>query len=90
MSDNFNTITEAFAQAGMDVQTAEYSFTEYSLNTKLSFKFGNLAEFLLFLGLDAAADSNRIEKIQSMLVESGIDPANFFYVNFYKPTVAEL
>ncbi|MCW4470072.1 hypothetical protein OGH69_13935 [Flavobacterium sp. MFBS3-15] len=87
MTDNFKIIHDAFAQAGVDVQTAEYSITEYSLNTGLSFKFGNLAELLLFLG---ATDSERTEKIKAMVVQANVDPNNFFYVNFYKPKVAEL
>lgn len=90
MTDNFKTITDAFAQAGIDVHSAEYSITEYSLNTPLSFKFSNQEEFLSFLELSKGPDSSRAEKISAMLVEAGIDPAGFFYVNFYKPKVAEL
>lgn len=87
MTDNFKTIKDAFAQAGVDVQTAEYSITEYSLNTSLSFKFNNVAELLLFLGV---GDAEKTEKIKAMVIEANIDPNNFFYVNFYKPKVAEL
>ncbi|WP_294823457.1 hypothetical protein [uncultured Flavobacterium sp.] len=87
MTDNFKTITDAFANAGVDVHTAEYSITEYSLNTPLSFRFTNLAELLLFL---RANDVAKTEKIKAMVVEANIDPNNFFYVNFYKPKVAEL
>lgn len=87
MTDNFTTIKDAFAQAGVDVQTAEYSITEYSLNTSLSFKFNNVAELLLFLGV---ADAEKTEKIKAMVIEANIDPNNFFYVNFYKPKVTEL
>ena len=90
MTDNFKTIADAFEKAGIDVHTAEYSITEYSLNTSLSFKFSNLEEFLSFLGLGANADNSRIEKIKAMIVEAGIDATGFFYVNFYKPKVAEL
>jgi hypothetical protein len=90
MTDNFKTIADAFGNAGIDVHTAEYSITEYSLNTPMSFKFSDLDEFLSFLGLNADTDSSRIEKIHSMLVEASIDPKGFFYVNFYKPKVAEL
>jgi len=87
MTDNFKTIKDAFTDAGIDVQTAEYSITEYSLNTSLSFKFNNIAELLLFLNV---ADPEKTEKIRARVLESNVDPNNFFYVNFYKPKVVEL
>ncbi|MGQ2984110.1 hypothetical protein [Flavobacterium sp.] len=87
MTDNFKTIKDAFTDAGIDVQTAEYSITEYSLNTSLSFKFNNIAELLLFLNV---ADLEKTEKIKARVMESNVDPNNFFYVNFYKPKVVEL
>ena len=90
MEDNFKMITDAFAKAGIDITTAEYSITTYSLNTELSFRFENLDFFLHFLGLDRSVDSERVENINSLLAESGIDPNSFFFVNFYKPKVAEL
>jgi hypothetical protein len=43
---------------------------------------------LLFL--DVSAASERGNAIQAMLVEAGVDPEKYFYVNFYKPKVAEL
>lgn len=90
MQDDFTTIRDSFARAGVDVATAEYSITSYSLNTGLSFKFINLEEFLVFLGLQADKDTEKIESINSMLVDAGIDPNSFFFVNFYKPKVAEI
>lgn len=90
MEDNFKTIADAFAKNGIDITTAEYSITAYSLNTQLSFKFDNLDMFLRFLELDRSEDPERAENINSLLAESGIDPNSFFFVNFYKPKVAEL
>jgi hypothetical protein len=87
--NNFAAIKIAFQQAGIDVQSAGYSFTPYSLNTPLSFKFENISELLAFLGIDASA-SAKTEHITTMLAEAGLDPNTFFYVNFYKPKVAEL
>jgi len=87
MTDNFKTIKDAFEKAGIDVKTAEYSITEYSLNTELSFKFSNTEELLSFLDITDAA---KAEKINSMIIEAGINTGDFFYVNFYKPKVAEL
>lgn len=88
MKDNFNMITDAFHKAGIDSKKVEFSITEYSLNTKLSFKFSNLEELLLFLDVDAV--SERGNAVQAMVVESGIDPEKYFYVNFFKPKIAEL
>ncbi|MES2486441.1 MAG: hypothetical protein V4581_10925 [Bacteroidota bacterium] len=88
--DNFDTIKSAFNNAGIDVNSAEYSFTAYSLNTPLSFKFENAPEFIAFLNLDAVTDTTIIEHLHAMLTDAGLDPNSFFYVNFYKPKVAEL
>jgi hypothetical protein len=88
MKDNFNMITDAFHKAGIDNNKVEFNITEYSLNTKLSFKFANLKELLLFL--DVAQISKKADAVQAMLIEAGIDPEKYFYVNFFKPKVAEL
>ncbi|TRW23891.1 hypothetical protein FMM05_12075 [Flavobacterium zepuense] len=90
MDENFETIREAFKTAGIDVVTAEYSITEYSLNTNLSFKFSNLTEFLEFLELHAQEDFERVQHIKLLFIDAGVDPDNFFYVNFFEPKVAEL
>lgn len=90
MKENFNTIKKAFANAGIDVKTVEYKITPYSLNTDLSFKFNDAEELLEFLNLTAPEDNNKIEKIHKSLVDEAIDTKDFFYVNFYKPKIAEL
>lgn len=89
MEDNFTTIKQAFEKAGIDIHKAGFSITEYSLNTKLSFKFENIEEFTAFLGL-MPSDTKKMEDIKAMIIEAGIDPDKFFYVNFFKPKVAEL
>lgn len=88
MKENFKPIKQAFEKAGVDVQKAEFSITEYSLNTDLSFKFDNLNELLSFL--EISAHSEKFKAINAMIIDSGVDSNNFFYVNFYKPKVAEL
>ena len=88
MNDHFKPVKQAFEKAGVDVKQAEFSITEYSLNTDLSFKFENLNELLQFL--EISAHSEKFKAINAMLIESGVDSNNFFYVNFYKPKVAEL
>lgn len=90
MNQNITTIKEAFKKSGIDITTAEYSITEYSLNTDLSFKFNNLDEFLAFLDFSASEDSGKVKQISARLIDSSINPDKFFYVNFYKPKVAEL
>lgn len=90
MEDNFKIMKDAFEKTGINIATAEFSITEYSLNTNLSFKFSNIDELLFFLGLSAPGDEERIENINAMVVDAGIDPNSFFFVNFYKPKVAEL
>ena len=89
MEDNFKTIKQAFENAGIDIHKAGFSITEYSLNTKLSFKFENSEEFTAFLGLTPSHTKKR-EDIKAMIIEAGINPDKFFYVNFFKPKVAEL
>jgi len=91
MNQNFTTINQAFKDAGIDVATAQYSITDYSLNTNLSFKFSNLTEFLQFLGLDTpTSDFEKVQHIKALFIEAGVDPDNFFFVNFFEPKVAEL
>ena len=90
MQHNFDTIYEAFKEAGVDNKKTEFSITNYSLNTKLSFKFNNVNELLLFLNLSAHDDSIRIKEINAMIIEAGVDPKAFFYVNFFKTKIAEL
>jgi len=89
MDNNFKTITEAFEKAGVEVNTADYSLTEYSLNTNLSFRFENLREFLNFLEINGRQDNNKAEEISTMLINNAINPDSFFYVNFYRPKIAE-
>ena len=88
MNQNLNSIHEAFTKSGIDIASAQYSITDYSLNTDLSFKFANLAEFLDFL--EAGNDAAKAELIKAKIVEAGVNPDAFFYVNFFKPKVAEL
>ena len=88
--NNFDEIVQAFQKAGLDVRTAEYSITEYSLNTELSFKFENVGQLINFLDSHGDASEEAKENIKAMLVKEAIDPDKFFYVNFYRPKVAEL
>lgn len=87
MQDNFSDINQAFEKNGVDVASATYSFTPYSLNTPLSFRFENLAELILFLKISG---QDKADQLRHMLTDAGLEPDKFFFVNFYKPKVAEL
>jgi len=91
MNENISTINEAFKKFGVDITTAQYSITEYSLNTDLSFKFSSLTEFFEFLNINVQEDNaGKAELVKAKILEAGVNPDSFFYVNFYKPKVAEL
>lgn len=48
MKENFKIILAALQEAGMEMGQAQFSITEYSLKTRLSFKFEHINEFLDF------------------------------------------
>ena len=63
----------------------DYKFTPYSLNTSLSFKFDSLDHFLQFLKQsEADTTPEKLALINSRFLELGLDPNQFFYVNFYE------
>lgn len=90
MKENFKIILAALREAGMEMGQAQFSITEYSLKTRLSFKFKHINEFLDFLQLEASHNDEKSDHIKNILIEEGINPENFFYVNFYKTKVTEL
>ncbi|MFL9838803.1 hypothetical protein ABS768_14935 [Flavobacterium sp. ST-75] len=90
MKENFKIILAAFEEAGMEMGQAQFSITEYSLKTRLSFKFEHLHEFLDFLQIEPSYNDEKSDHIKNILIEEGINPDNFFYVNFYKTKVTEL
>jgi hypothetical protein len=62
----------------------DFKITPYSLNTKLSFKFENLNHFAAFLQLSEKLTDERLSVLQNTFVELGMDPNDFFYVNFFE------
>lgn len=90
MKESYKTILGAFEKAGVKPGKVQFSITEYSLNTDLSFKFENLDDLLGFLHLDGHANDEEAEDVRNAVIEQGLDPAGFFYVNFYSPKVTEL
>ena len=90
MKENFKVILNAFEEAGIEMGTVQFNITEYSLKTRLSFKFENFSEFLEFLQLHESNDADKTDDVHNVIVEQGINPESFFYVNFFKPKVTEL
>ena len=88
MKENFKAISDALQQAGFktSLESAEgmpldFKITPYSLNTKLSFRFENLDEFTEFLSHSSSVDSSQL---QASFMELGLNPSEFFWVNFYE------
>ena len=94
MTADFKNITESLIREGFheltekkeqDGKPLDFKITPYSLNTKLSFKFDNLAHFIEFLRLhDVAWIEEKNGALQATLTELGLDPNEFFYVNFFE------
>ena len=92
MEENFNAIARALQDAGLQASAenavgkpVDFKITPYSLNTKLSFRFSNLTQLKAFLGLtDANQEEERLAKIQSAFMDLGLNPEDFFYVNFFE------
>ncbi len=93
-SDNFKFILDTMMKEGFSQlpnvdpstgQPYDYKITPYSLNTNLSFKFENLEHFIEFLKHSKADTSpEKLQVINSTILELGLDPNQFFYVNFYE------
>ena len=79
MSEGFHEITD-HTRKGYDF---DFKITPYSLNTKLSFRFDNLEHFTEFLKRAEAYTDKRAEVLNTTFIELGLNPSDFFYVNFY-------
>ncbi|AWA29400.1 hypothetical protein HYN48_04485 [Flavobacterium magnum] len=93
MKDEFKAVFDALVREGFHQlpdrspdsgKPFEFKITPYSLNTKLSFKFENLAHFIEFLKLSAIQGDEKILLLNNTFIELGLDPNDFFYVNFYE------
>jgi len=101
MNDNFKNIIDSLIKSGFieseekvkDLgQKLDFKITQYSLNTDLSFKFLHSEDFINFLNYSSseAITKEKIGLINSAILEQGLNPDDFFYVNFYKKEVNEL
>ena len=96
--EDFKPVLDALVRAGFhqlpdqnpaDGQPFDFKITPYSLNTPLSFRFDNLAHFLAFLQKSGWPTTQTRELLTQSLVEMGIDPEQFFYVNFFEKGKAQ-
>lgn len=90
---DFNPIFNALIKAGFHQlpNTApgtskpyDFKITPYSLKTSLSFKFEHLAHFVEFLKRSENISEEKINLLQATFTDLGIDPNDFFYVNFFE------
>lgn len=90
---DFNPIFNALVQEGFHqlpdaapgtAKPYDFKITPYSLNTSLSFKFENLNHFVAFLKRSENITEEEIVVLQNSFVDLGIDPNDFFYVNFFE------
>ena len=98
MNENFKAITEALIQQGFHELTdkkaeqgkpLDFKITAYSLNTPLSFKFDSLDHFIEFLKMhDVNGPEQKFAALVTTFNELSLDPAQFFYVNFFEKTPA--
>ena len=94
MNDNFKIVLDALVKEGFPQLTEkkeeqgkqlDFKITPYSLNSKLSFKFDSLEHFIEFLklhGTDGLTEKTAV--LQTTFSELGLDPKEFFYVNFFE------
>jgi len=101
MNDNFKNIIDSLIKKGF-IESEEnvkdlgkkldFKITQYSLNTDLSFKFLNSEDFINFLNYSSSEEitKEKIGLINATILEQGLNPDDFFYVNFYQKEVNEL
>ena len=61
-----------------------YKFTDYSLNTELSFKFDNLPHLFEFIEQNYMLKNDEKQLLKNVLKELHLKEDEFFYINFYK------
>ena len=92
MKENFKVISDALSKAGFTASLEDsagvpldFKITPYSLNTKLSFRFEDLDELQEFLQNSGNGDANNLDKqLPASFMELGLNPKEFFYVNFFE------
>ena len=98
MKENFKAISDALTKAGFknSLENAkekqlDFNITPYSLNTTLSFRFDNFADFTEFLVLsNSPASEEKLVLIHNAFAELNLNPEEFFYVNFFESKEPEM
>ena len=81
VKEGFHRLPDAAPGTG---KAYDFRITPYSLNTSLSFKFEHLDHFIEFLKRSENISEEKISVLQNSFVDLGIDPNDFFYVNFFE------
>ena len=97
MKESFNVIADALKNAGFSTSLEEitgkildFKITPYSLNTKLSFRFGGIDDFTEFINSTGNKISDaKLDLINMAFIELNMDSSDFFYVNFFEKGVEE-
>jgi hypothetical protein len=94
MNDQFKPILDALIKEGFHQlpdknptggRPFDFKITPYSLNTKLSFKFDSLDHFIAFLKWsEPDLPIDKVKVLNATFMELGLNPKEFFYVNFYE------
>nr|WP_322626411.1 hypothetical protein [uncultured Flavobacterium sp.] len=91
METTFENIYALLEKEKLPLRDLRFSITPYSLNTKLSFKFNDATDLKDFLSAgEGTLTETDAQQIDKMIVDAGLKPETFFYVNFYKKKVTEL
>lgn len=80
-------LDELIKNAFPQVRFSSYKITQYSLNTKFSFKFDSLAHFTDFLHQHQSLSEENRELLGQLIQDSNIEPDSFFYINFFEDTI---
>lgn len=81
ISEGFQNLPDGNNRKG---KLLDFKITNYSLNTKLSFKFDNLEHFMEFLQLSQEVSDEQRKMIEATMLALNIQPTDFFYVNFFE------
>lgn len=73
-------IRNAFTQ----INTLNYKFTDYSLNTAFSFKFDNLSHFVEYLSQYQTIGNPESTLLENALKDLNLNCNSYFYINFYE------
>lgn len=81
VSQGFHQLPDGNNKKGKEL---DFNITNYSLNSKLSFKFDNLSHFMEFLNLSQSVDDDKKKVLEATMFELNIKPTDIFYVNFFE------